>query len=108
MSSEAERFRELDRLIRTAHAQLGTLQLHLIAAHERQVNPADLGIHIAELGRQLSAWKHERRFLCRHVAERSMPVVEAPIPANLAPETPKRRRLSRGRRVASGKKAPAA
>jgi len=42
MSPETERFRELDRLIRTAHAELGTLQLHLIAAHERQLNPAEL------------------------------------------------------------------
>lgn len=108
MSSEAERLKELDHLIRTTHAELGALQLHLITAHQRQVNPAQLGVHIANLGRQLSVWKHERRFLCRYIAERSRPICEVTLPASPKPEAPKTRRVARTRRATPKKSAPAA
>lgn len=66
MRSQIEKYRELGALIRTAHAELGTLQFHLIEAHERELNPAELGVHIANLGRQISAWKGEQVSLFRH------------------------------------------
>lgn len=69
MSSENDRLTELDQLIRTAHAELGTLQFLLINAHERELNPAELGIRIANLGRQVSQWKSERRQWSRRVNE---------------------------------------
>ncbi len=105
MISETERSSELDHLIRTAHAELGTLQICLIAAHERQLNPAELGVRIANLGRRISAWKHERRFLRQCISELSTPITALAPPAGLALET---RRVDRPRRLHSRKTAPAA
>ncbi len=67
MSSEIERFRELGRLIRAAQSELATLQLHLIEAHERRLDPVRLGVEIADLGRQVSQWKREQEGLFRQI-----------------------------------------
>lgn len=67
MSSENERLRELDQLIRAGYAEVGRLQLLLINAQERELDPAELAIQIANLGRQVSAWESERRLFNRRV-----------------------------------------
>jgi len=68
MNSEIERFRELGRLVRTAQAELTARQFELMDAHERELNPIDLGLRIAHLGRQIAAWKREREILFRRIA----------------------------------------
>lgn len=68
MNPETERLRELGSLIRAGHAELGTLQLQLMDAHERRFNPALLGVRIADLGREIAAWKREQKILFRHIA----------------------------------------
>lgn len=77
MGSEDERLQELDRLIRAAHAELGTLQFLLINAHEREINPAGLGMRIADLGRQISLWERERRLFQRRIAESAQPETDS-------------------------------
>jgi len=67
VSSENERLRELDQLIRAGYAEVGRLQLLLINAQERELDPAELAIQIANLGRQVSAWESERRLFNRRV-----------------------------------------
>jgi len=103
MSSENERLRELDQLIRAAHAELGTLQFLLISAHERELNPAELGIHIANLGRQVSEWESERR----HFYRRAHELAQQTVLTNhneLAQEVPREGNTARPRRAASLKK----
>jgi len=68
MSPEIERLRELGSLMRAAHADLGALQIQLPEAHERKLNPAQLGIHIADLGRQISGWRREQKSLSRRIS----------------------------------------
>jgi hypothetical protein len=68
MRPEIERLRELGGLIRAGHAELGRLQLQLMEAYERQFNPAQLGVRIADLGREITAWKHEQKALLGRVA----------------------------------------
>jgi len=74
--SETQRFTELDGLIRGAHAELGALQIHLIEAHKRKLNPAELGFQVANLGQEISAWIDEREFLSRRISERIQPVAD--------------------------------
>jgi hypothetical protein len=76
MSPETETFKELDSLIRAAYAELGKLQLHLIEAHERELSPAELGIHIADLGYRISTWKRERESLSRSLSALSKPTTD--------------------------------
>jgi hypothetical protein len=70
MQSKITRYRELGALIRAAQAELGAYQIHLIEAHERALDPTQLGVHIADLGRQIAAWKTEQENLFRHIAGR--------------------------------------
>lgn len=65
MSIENTRLRELSSLIRTKQIEMEMLQLCLREAHARKLDPAQLGVHIADLGRQLSRWERERAFLLR-------------------------------------------
>jgi hypothetical protein len=60
MRQKKERLSELEGLIRAAHAEIGTLQFLLISAYENGLDPGELGIQIADLGRQISAWEKER------------------------------------------------
>lgn len=68
MNPEIDRFRELGRLIRRARTELSARQTELIEAYERELDPVDLAIHIAQLGRQISLWKREREILFRRIA----------------------------------------
>jgi hypothetical protein len=70
--------RELDSQIRAAYAELGTLQLRLVDAHERELNAAQLGVCIANLGRQIAAWKRERQSLSCSASQFSTPAKEVP------------------------------
>jgi hypothetical protein len=92
MGSENGRLRELDHLIRAAHAELGTLQFLLINAHERKLNPAELGIRIANLGHHISVWKRERDFFSRHIPESSQPAIDPSQNNGSVPESPHSRR----------------
>lgn len=99
MHSEIEKSRELDSWIRAAHAELGTLQILLINAHERELNPSELGLHIANLGRQISKWKHERLLLSSHSSECAQPAAIFPTP--LAAHTQRAAPSTRVKRAAS-------
>jgi hypothetical protein len=68
MRSQIERYRQLGAMIRAAHSELGALQVHLVEAHERGLDPGELGVRIARLGRQISVWKDEQVNLFRHIA----------------------------------------
>ena len=92
MNSANERLREFDRLIRTAHAELGTLQFLLLNAHERELNPAELGIRIATLGHQISVWKRERDFFSRHISEFAQPAMDPSQNNGSVPESAHSRR----------------
>lgn len=93
MSPENERLTELEYLIRTAHAELGTLQCLLINAYERELNPRELGLHIAGLGRQIAVWERERRLLPRHIPETVQ--LETDPASNGGISEPARRKSSR-------------
>lgn len=69
MSFKIDRVQELDRLIRAAHAELGRLQLQLVGAYERALDPGALGADVADLGRKIQVWKREKGVLCRSLAE---------------------------------------
>lgn len=86
MSQEAEMFKEIDSLIRAAYAELGTLQLHLIEAHERELSPTELGIHIADLGRRISTWRRERESLSRSTSAPSKTTTNAAPDGGFAQE----------------------
>ena len=101
MGSEDERLRELDHLIRAAHAELGTLQFLLINAHERGINPAELGMRIANLGRQISLWECERRLFQRRIAESVQPETDAPHYRECVRESPRDRAVALSRRAPS-------
>lgn len=77
MNQENNPLRELDSQIRAAYAELGKLQLCLIEAHERELNPAQLGVRIANLGRQIATWKRERQLLSCSPSEFTKPSKEA-------------------------------
>lgn len=104
MSSDNERLRELDQLIRAAHAELGTLQFLLINAYERELNPAELGMHIANLGQQMYAWERERRRLPRQISEAVQPATVSPQDSELAPKPPRSKDAVRSRRAVSLKR----
>jgi len=70
MQSQIERYRELGALIRAAQAELGAQQIALIEANERALDPAKLGVRIANLGSQIAIWKREQESLFRHIAGR--------------------------------------
>ena len=55
-------------MIRATQAELGARQIQLIEAHERNLNPAELGVEIAHLGRKISSWKREQEVLFRKIA----------------------------------------
>jgi hypothetical protein len=101
MGLEDERLRELDHLIRAAHAEVGTLQFLLINAHERGINPAELGMHIANLGRQISLWECERRLFQRCIAESVQPVTDAPHHGESVRKSPRDRTVAPSRRAPS-------
>ncbi len=67
MRSEIERYRELGALIRRAQAELGAKQVTLIEAHQRNLDPAELGIHIANLGQQIAGWRREQIVMFRRI-----------------------------------------
>ena len=69
MSIENKRLKELAGLIRTKQIELETLQIFLREAYVRKLDPAELGVSIAELGRQLSGWEREWAFLFRERTE---------------------------------------
>lgn len=78
MHAEIERYRELGALIRHAQAELGAKQICLVEAHQRNLDPAELGVHIANLGRQIARWKHEQIGLFRRiVGEEEAPLLSA-------------------------------
>lgn len=83
MNPDVERIRELGALIRAAHADLGKLQLRLIEAHARQFNPAELGIQIANLGRQMARWKREQETLFRQIVLDGAAESESPVYCSL-------------------------
>jgi hypothetical protein len=87
-----ERLREFDHLIRTAHAELGTLQFLLINAHKQALNPAELGIRIAHLGHQISVWERERDIFSRHIPESAQPAIDPSQNNGSAPESTRSRR----------------
>ncbi|HUL11115.1 MAG TPA: hypothetical protein VLU73_02960 [Methylococcaceae bacterium] len=68
MSPEIERFREIGGLIRAGHAELRIFPPHLMDAYERRFNPAQLGVRIADLSREIAAWKRKQKALFRHIA----------------------------------------
>ena len=68
MTPEVARYRELGRLIRAAQTELAERQSHLTEAHERELNPAELGVNIAQLGYQISLWKCEQEVLFGQIA----------------------------------------
>jgi hypothetical protein len=94
MSPENERLTELEYLIRTAHAELGALQCLLINAYERELNPRELGLNIAGLGRQIAVWEQERRLLPRHIPEPAQ-LETAPEPNGDGMSESSRRKSSR-------------
>jgi len=77
MTSEIERFKELGRLTRAGYAELGALQLQLMEAYERKLDPAQLGARIADLGRDIAAWKLEQKVLFRNIASDGAPEPES-------------------------------
>lgn len=83
MNPEIERLRELGRLIRVAYAEVGTLQVKLIEAHARELNPAELGVQIANLGQQISAWKREQEALFRLIVLGEAVGSESPLYCSL-------------------------
>ena len=104
MGSENERIGELGHLIRAAHAELGTLQLLLINAYERELNPVELGLHIANLGHQIASWERERRLFVRHFSESAQPAM---VPSNnngFVPELARQSDTTNFRRAVSIKK----
>ena len=68
MHSQIERYRELGALIRAAQAELRERQISLTEAHERELHPGELGVQIANLGRQIAMWKREQEGLFRDIA----------------------------------------
>ena len=68
MSADVKRYRELGNLIRASQTELGARQIQLLEAHERKLNPAELGVEIADLGRKISLWKREQEVLFRQIA----------------------------------------
>lgn len=101
MSQENSLLRRLDGQIRAAYAELGKLQLHLVEAHERQLNPAQLGVHIANLGRQIAAWKRERQGLSCNATEMTKPLKEVAPDGGCLNETSSARITVGSRRAAS-------
>ena len=91
MGSANERLREFDHLIRAAHAELGTLQFLLINAHKQALNPAELGIRIANLGHQISVWKRERDVFSRHIPESAQPAIDPSQNNGSVPESARSR-----------------
>jgi hypothetical protein len=67
MASEVKRYRELGTLIRAARAELGARQMSLIEAQERELDPAELDVQIANLGCQIAEWKREYESLFRYI-----------------------------------------
>lgn len=101
MISENERRTELEHLIRNAHAQLGTLQCLLINAYERELNPRELGLHIAGLGHQITVWERERGLLPRHLPEPAQPVTVLVPNSGAVSESSGRKSIRRSRSARS-------
>lgn len=77
MLAEINRYRELGGLIRRVQAELGASQISLIEAHQRNLDPAALGVHIAHLGQQIAGWRRERIALFRRIVGEEADLISA-------------------------------
>lgn len=101
MSPEIQRLKELGGLIRAAQAELAVRLSDLTKAHEQGYNPAELGIDIANRGRQICAWQREQENLFKQIvgeeeAASLSSAVCSRMLARLKPESLNKRRAQKG------------